>query len=90
MGKLIRKQKGGEVHPPSSADFAEAQALEHAVQTMIEGPLSKWDHSRPLSSLNRADLRKLAIASITGWVLKRAALQCRDDTDPNSSVLSVE
>lgn len=90
MGKLMPKQKGAQSAPPSSADLAEAQALDHAVQTMIEGPLSRWDHSRPLSSLNRADLRKLAIASITGWVLKRAALQCRDDTDPNSSVLSVE
>jgi len=36
--------------------------------------LSEWDHTRPLGSLNRDDLRRLASAAITGWVLERAEM----------------
>jgi len=68
------KRKGIRKHPPSPADEADAQALDAAVQSMIEGPLSGWDHTRPLGSLNKGDLRKLADAAITGWILKRAEL----------------
>lgn len=81
MGNLKpRRKKGVQKHPPSAADKADALALDHAVQTMIEGPLSKWDHTRPLGSLNRDDLRKLAIACLTGWVLQRTANGCLADT----------
>lgn len=84
MGAVKRSKKGAQSAPPSPADEADAQALEHAVQTMIEGPLSGWDHTRPIGSLNRADLKKLAVAAITGWVLKRAELSCHAETDPSS------
>lgn len=80
MGKLTESKKGAQKRPPSAADQADALALDHAVQTMIEGPLSNWDHTRPLGSLNRDDLRKLAIACLTGWVLQRAANGCKADT----------
>jgi hypothetical protein len=73
-------KKGAPKRALSPADEADAKALDHAVQTMIEGPLSTWDHTRPLGSLNKADLRKLAMACITGWVLQRAANGCRADT----------
>ena len=79
MGNL-RSKKGAQKRPPSAADQADALALDRAVQTMIEGPLSKWDHTRPLGSLNRDDLRQLAIACLTGWVLQRAANGCMADT----------
>lgn len=87
MGTVTRRKKGAQKRPPSSADKTDALALEHAVQTMIEGPLSKWDHTRPLGSLNRDDLKKLAQAAIIGWVVKRSQLSCQADTDPNSPVL---
>lgn len=88
MGNQLRK-KGVQKHPPSPADEADALALDRAVEAMIEGPLSKWDHTRPLGSLNRDDLRKLAIACLTGWVLQRTANGCMADTtehDLNSFV----
>lgn len=80
MGKLTPKKKGVQKQPPSPADKADALALDRAVQTMIEGPLSSWDHTRPIGSLNRDDLRKLATACLTGWVLQRAANGCHADT----------
>ena len=79
MGAVERK-KGAQARPPSPADQADTLALDRAVQTMIEGPLSNWDHTRPIGSLNRDDLRKLAIACLTGWVLQRAANGCLADT----------
>lgn len=60
-------------HPPSPADEADAQSLDAAVRSMIE-VLNGWDHTRPLGSLNRGDLRKLGMAAITGWILERARL----------------
>lgn len=87
MGAVTKRKKGAQKRPPSAADKADAQAIDHAVQTMIDGPLSKWDHTRPLGSLNRDDLRKLAIAALTGWVLKRTELGCHADTDQSSVVL---
>lgn len=80
MGSVTTRKKGAQSAPPSAADQADALALDRAVQTMIEGPLSKWDHTRPLGSLNRDDLRKLAIACLTGWVLQRATNGCMADT----------
>ena len=80
MGAVTKRKKGAQSAPPSPADEADAQALDRAVQTMIDGPLSSWDHTRPLGSLNRADLRKLAIACLTGWVLQRTANGCLADT----------
>ena len=82
-------KKGAQKRPPSPADQADALALDRAVQTMIEGPLSKWDHSRPIGSLNRDDLRKLATACLVGWVTQRAINGCLADTtesDLNSLV----
>lgn len=80
MGAVATSKKGAQKRPPSAADQADALALDRAVQAMIEGPLSKWDHTRPLGSLNRDDLRKLAIASLTGWVLQRTVNGCHADT----------
>lgn len=79
MGNQLRK-KGVQKHPPSPADEADALALDRAVEEMIEGPLSKWDHTRPLGSLNRGDLQKLAMAAIVGWVLQRTANGLYADT----------
>lgn len=73
-------KKGAPKRALSPADEADAKALDRAVQTMIEGPLSTWDHTRPLGSLNKDDLRKLAIACLTGWVLQRAANGCNAET----------
>lgn len=88
MGKLSTKKKGAQKRPLSPADQADALALDRAVQTMIEGPLSDWDHTRPLSSLNRADLRKLATACLTGWVLQRTANGCHADTTEDDLIFS--
>jgi hypothetical protein len=66
--------------PPSPADQADAQALDRAVETMIQTVLSGWDASRPLASLNRGDLRKIANAAISGWILQRAEMaRCGDE-----------
>jgi len=85
-------KKGPPKRTLSSADEADLKALEHAVQKMIEGPLSKWDHTRPLASLNRGDLQKLATAAITGWVVQRSRNKQWADTteeDLNSLVAFV-
>lgn len=66
------KGKGAPKRALTPADEADARCLDRAVQTMIEGPLSGWDHNRPLGSLNREDLRKLAMAACTGFILQRA------------------
>lgn len=84
-----KSKKGAQSAPPSAADQADALALDRAVQTMIEGPLSTWDHTRPLGSLNRDDLRKLAIACLTGWVLQRTANGCHADTTEDDLIFDV-
>jgi len=80
MGAVRKRKKGTPKRTPSPADKADALALDRAVQTMIEGPLSEWDHTRPLGSLNRDDLRKLATAVLIGWVLQRSEHGCFSDT----------
>jgi hypothetical protein len=91
MGKVSPQRKRVVAkRPPSPADEAEARALDRAVQTMIDGPLSDWVHTRPLGSLNRDDLRKLAIAAIIGWVLQRSVEGCDPgEADQNSNVFFV-
>lgn len=88
MGDVNRK--GAPKRALSTADEADARCLDRAVQTMIEGPLSGWDHTRPLGSLNREDIRKLAIAACTGFVLQRATEEKRwlEQNDQNFSVPS--
>jgi hypothetical protein len=90
MGAVTRKKKGAQSAPPSAADEADARALENAIQTMIEGPLSKWDHTRPLGSLNRDDLRKLAISCILGWILERTSNGCHADSTIEDLISAVE
>jgi hypothetical protein len=64
------------------ADYLDDRALTRAVGQMIEDVLSKWDHTRPLGSLNKRDLARLADAAITGWVLERAAMGiCEQSSD---------
>lgn len=75
-------------HPPSAADEADALALDMAVESIIERVLSGWDHNRSLGSLNRGDLRRLATAAITGWVLKRAELAACGDRQIESELTS--
>jgi len=75
MGNRVAK-RGAQKRPHSPADEADARALDRAVQTMIDGPLSDWDHTRPLGSLNKNDLRKLATAAITGWIMQRTTEGC--------------
>lgn len=74
MGTVAKKNRvrGMRQHPPSPADEADARALDMAVESMIQHPLSGWDHTRPLGSLNRADLRNIAVAAISGWICERA------------------
>lgn len=69
-----RQKKGVQKHPPSPADEADAQSLDAAVERIIETVLSEWDHTRPLGSLNKGDLRRIADAAICGWILKRAEM----------------
>ena len=71
MGAVKGKaKKGAMTRPLSPADQADAAALDTAVGMMI-GVLEEWDYSRPISSLNRADLRKLATAAVSGFVLEQ-------------------
>ena len=71
MGKITTKKRvgGTQKRPPSPADEADAKALDMAVESMIQNVLSGWDHTRPLGSLNRGDLRKIATAAVTGFVI---------------------
>jgi hypothetical protein len=55
---------------------------------MIQNVLSGWDHSRPLGSLNRADLRKLADAAICGWILQRAEMARCGDKEIRDELIS--
>lgn len=80
MGNVRSAKKKAQRAPSSAADEADAKALDRAVQTMIDGPLSNWDHKRQLGSLNRDDLRKLAMACLIGWVQQRALNGCLSDT----------
>ena len=69
--KAAARKKGVQQHPLSPADQSDAAALEASVKAMI-GVLEVWDYSRPLSSLNRADLSKLAVAAVSGFVIERS------------------
>ena len=69
--KAAARKKGVQQHPLSPADQSDAAALEASVKAMI-GVLEAWDYSRPLSSLNRADLHKLAVAAVSGFVIERS------------------
>lgn len=55
--------------PPSPADLADAAGLDRAVETMIQECLSGWNHTRPLGSLTRQDLRRLATFAVMGFIL---------------------
>lgn len=68
MAGVRRPQK----RPPSPADEADAKALDRAVETMIQDVLGGWDHTRPLGSLTRGDLRKLATAAVIGFIVGKA------------------
>ena len=69
MGNLTRKRVGGQPKlPPSPADQADAQGLDRAVEAMIQNVLSGWDHTRPLGSPTRGDLRKLATHAVIGFI----------------------
>lgn len=71
MGVVKGKAKKGAVtRPLSPADQSDAAALEASIGMMI-GVLEAWDYSRPLASLNRADLGKLATAAISGFVIAK-------------------
>ncbi|WP_313349812.1 hypothetical protein [Paracoccus sp. (in: a-proteobacteria)] len=71
MGVVRAKVKKGAVQRPlSPADQKDTAALDAAVSMMI-GILETWDHSRPIASLNRADLRKLAVAACSGFILEQ-------------------
>ena len=70
MGKLTKKRVGEPPkRPPSPADEADAKGLDRAVENMIQSALSGWDHTRPLGSLTRADLRTLATHAVIGFIL---------------------
>ncbi len=72
MGNLTKGRVRGQPKlPPSPADQADAQGLDRAVEAMIQDVLSGWDHTRPLGSLTRADLRKLATHAVIGFILGR-------------------
>ena len=69
MGNLTNSRVRGQPKlPPSPADQADAQGLDRAVEAMIQNVLSGWDHTRPLGSLTRADLRKLATHAVIGFI----------------------
>lgn len=70
MARAARKKEALQ-RPLPPADQADAAALNAAVTKMI-GVLETWDYSRPLSSLNRADLHKLAVAAVSGFVIERS------------------
>ena len=74
VGAVRAKKRVGETQkrPPSPADEADAKALDMAVESMIQQVLSGWDYTRPLGSLNRGDLRRLATAAITGFVIGKS------------------
>ena len=74
MGQLTAKKRvgGTQKRAPSPADEADAKALDMAVESMIQQVLSGWDHTRPLGTLTRGDLRKLATAAVTGFVIGKS------------------
>jgi hypothetical protein len=85
MGNV--RKKGAPKRTLSPADEADARCLDRAVQTMIDGTLNDWNHTRPIGSLNRDDLRRLAQCAIVGWTLQRATETCQ--SDPISDAASV-
>lgn len=73
-----KAKKGAVQRPLSPADQIDSAALDAAVNNMI-GILETWDFSRPLASLNRADLRKIAVAAVSGFILEQVSQQKRTD-----------
>ncbi|MHA3913868.1 hypothetical protein [Halovulum sp. GXIMD14793] len=71
---IMKGGKGPREHGPNPLDEADAQSLDHAVETMIKHVLNDWDHTRPLGSLNKEDLAVLASAAIRGWICERSKL----------------
>lgn len=71
MARAAQRKERVQQHPPSPEDQADTAALEASVSMMI-GVLEAWDYSRPLSSLNRADLSKIAVAAISGFIIERS------------------
>ena len=64
----------GKAHPvrqPTPDDEAYQACIGAAVEWMLRHVLNKMDHTRPLGSLNRADLRKIAEHALFGYVLER-------------------
>lgn len=90
MGAVASKKpgRGSAKRPPSPADEADARALDMAVESMIEQVLSGWNHSRPLGSLNRDDLRKLATAAICGFIVEKG--RCDEEFRASGNLTDAE
>jgi hypothetical protein len=75
MGKLTRK--GAALPPPSIHDEIEDAALDAAVNAVIKEVLEKLDYSRPISTLTKRDIRRIAVSSISGWIVRRTELSAQ-------------
>jgi len=75
MGKLTKK--GAAKLPPSIHDEIEAEAIEAAVSAVIREVLEKMDHAKPIASMTKRDIRKVAISAISGWIVKRTELSAQ-------------
>lgn len=77
----VKKKRGVRQAPPNPHDEADAVALDAAVMFAINNYLSRIDHTRPVGSFNKQDLKLLASDFISGWILKRAELAaCGNET----------
>ena len=50
----------------------ERAALDAAVDAVLSEVFVAWNMDRPLRSLNRADLRKLCTAAISGFIVEKS------------------
>lgn len=87
-GRIRRGEKSVLVADPyvrQPEDDEDDQCLEAAVMQGIKDFLSQIDHTRSIGTLTKKDLRLLAQAHITGWILEKQRIEWDKDQQPPSN-----
>lgn len=63
--------------PPSIHDEIENAAIEAAISAVIREVLEKMDHSKPIASMTKRDIKRIAVSAISGWIVKRTELSAQ-------------
>lgn len=93
MARLSKKEGRVLVADPyvrQREDDEDDQCLDAAMSQGIKDFLSQIDHTRSIGTLTKKDLRLLAQAHITGWILEKQRIKCARNENPpdNEFILS--